>query len=39
MGKNIGKNAVRIAVKNEITNDRMISIIEKSLVKAGQINV
>ena len=39
MGKNIGTNAVRIAVKNEITNDRMISIIEKSLVKAGQINV
>lgn len=31
MGKNIGENAVRIAVKDAITNDRMISIIKKTL--------
>ena len=32
MGKNIGLNSVRIAVKDEVTNNRMIDIIKKVVV-------
>jgi len=32
MGKNIGLNAVRIAVKDEVTNNKMIDIIKKVVV-------
>jgi histidinol-phosphate/aromatic aminotransferase/cobyric acid decarboxylase-like protein len=34
MGKNIKQNAVRIAVKDRITNQRMLAIIEESIKKA-----
>jgi histidinol-phosphate/aromatic aminotransferase/cobyric acid decarboxylase-like protein len=33
MGKSLGKNAVRIAVKDEVTNNRMINIMESVLFK------
>ena len=33
MGSNIGKNAVRIAVKDEATNNKMIEIIKESLLE------
>jgi len=33
MGKSIGKNAVRIAVKDDATNNRMIGIIKQSLLE------
>lgn len=34
MGQSLGKGAVRIAVKDEAINKRMIAIIENLLVKA-----
>jgi histidinol-phosphate/aromatic aminotransferase/cobyric acid decarboxylase-like protein len=39
MGKNIGKNAVRIAIKDEVTNNKMIGIIKKILVRVDELNV
>jgi hypothetical protein len=33
MGESLGKNAVRIAVKDEVTNNRMINIMESVLFK------
>ena len=39
MGKNIGNNAVRIAVKDEATNNRMIGIIKEILVQVDALDV
>jgi histidinol-phosphate/aromatic aminotransferase/cobyric acid decarboxylase-like protein len=38
MGKSLGKNAVRIAVKDEKTNNKMVFIIRNVLEKLKEIN-
>lgn len=35
MGQSLGNSAVRIAVKDDVTNKRMIAIIENLLVKVS----
>ncbi len=36
MGKSLGKNAVRVAVKDEVTNNRMINIMEGVLIRMNR---
>ncbi len=38
MGKCLGSNAVRMAIKDEETNNKMIHIIEKILIKIKEAN-
>ncbi|MGI8635499.1 MAG: hypothetical protein ACR2KZ_08870, partial [Segetibacter sp.] len=35
MGKTLGKNAVRVAVKDEATNNKMIAIMERVIANNG----
>ncbi len=37
MGKNIQQNAIRIAVKDQASNERMLSIIKESLHKKAPL--
>jgi histidinol-phosphate/aromatic aminotransferase/cobyric acid decarboxylase-like protein len=39
MGKNIGKDAVRIAVKDSCTNDKMIALIKETLLELAEKKV